>query len=200
MTVDPKLLEILVCPLTRTTLRHDRERQELLSRAAGLAYPIRGGMPIMLAGEARDTLDALIAANPKYRSSDGHLLYARALEAMGETAAALHEYETLAPGYPGEEGRARYAQLLLRDGQRDKAQAVFNDIIRRSSLAPDYYRRDQRECQRDQNERQCRREPLGQDQIHECGDHREAEKDEHLRSLSSSGERTVKARATAARR
>ena len=98
-----------------------------------------------LAGEARDTLDALIAANPKYRSSDGHLLYARALEAMGETAAALHEYETLAPGYPGEEGRARYAQLLLRDGQRDKAQAVFNDIIRRSSLAPDYYRRDQRE-------------------------------------------------------
>lgn len=98
-----------------------------------------------LAGEARDTLDALIAANPKYRSSDGHLLYARALEAMGETAAALHEYETLAPGYPGEEGRARYAQLLLRDGQRDKAQSVFNDIIRRSSLAPDYYRRDQRE-------------------------------------------------------
>ena len=104
-------------------------------------------MPIenSVGGGVIDTLDALIAANPKYRSSDGHLLYARALEAMGETAAALHEYETLAPGYPGEEGRARYAQLLLRDGQRDEAQAVFNDIIRRSSLAPDYYRRDQRE-------------------------------------------------------
>ena len=54
MTTDPKLLEILVCPLTRTTLRYDPERQELLSRAAGLAYPIRGGMPIMLAAEARE--------------------------------------------------------------------------------------------------------------------------------------------------
>ena len=54
MTVDPKLLEILVCPLTRTTLRYDRERQELLSRAAGLAYPIRDGVPVMLAAEARE--------------------------------------------------------------------------------------------------------------------------------------------------
>jgi uncharacterized protein len=54
MTVDPKLLEILVCPLTRTTLRYDRERQELLSRAAGLAFPIRNGMPVMLAAEARE--------------------------------------------------------------------------------------------------------------------------------------------------
>ena len=54
MTTDPKLLEILVCPLTRTMLRYDRERQELISRAAGLAYPIRGGVPIMLATEARE--------------------------------------------------------------------------------------------------------------------------------------------------
>jgi hypothetical protein len=97
------------------------------------------------AREARDTLDALIAANPNYRSTDGHLLYARALEAMGEIGAALHEFETLAPSYPGEEGRARYAQLLRRNGEEDKAQDVFRDILRRSSLAPDYYRRDQRE-------------------------------------------------------
>ncbi|HXS05628.1 MAG TPA: Trm112 family protein [Rhizomicrobium sp.] len=54
MTTDPKLLEVLVCPLTRTTLRYDRERQELLSRAAGLAYPIRDGVPVMLAAEARE--------------------------------------------------------------------------------------------------------------------------------------------------
>ena len=54
MTTDPKLLEIMVCPLTRTLLRYDRERQELISRAAGLAYPIRGGVPIMLAAEARE--------------------------------------------------------------------------------------------------------------------------------------------------
>ena len=51
--VDPKLLEILVCPVTKTTLEYDRERQELISRAAGLAYPIRDGIPIMLPDEAR---------------------------------------------------------------------------------------------------------------------------------------------------
>jgi uncharacterized protein YbaR (Trm112 family) len=51
---DPKLLEILVCPVTKTTLVYDREKQELVSRAAGLAYPIRGGVPIMLPGEARE--------------------------------------------------------------------------------------------------------------------------------------------------
>ena len=43
--LDPKLLEILVCPLTKTTLAYDAERQELISRAAGLAYPIRDGIP-----------------------------------------------------------------------------------------------------------------------------------------------------------
>jgi uncharacterized protein YbaR (Trm112 family) len=51
--VDPKLLEILVCPLTKTTLEYDRERQELISRAARLAFPIRDGIPIMLEEEAR---------------------------------------------------------------------------------------------------------------------------------------------------
>jgi uncharacterized protein YbaR (Trm112 family) len=51
--VDPKLLEILVCPLTKTTLHYDRARQELVSEAAGLAYPIRDGIPIMLPEEAR---------------------------------------------------------------------------------------------------------------------------------------------------
>jgi uncharacterized protein YbaR (Trm112 family) len=51
--VDPKLLEILVCPVTRGTLEYDRAAQELISRSAGLAYPIRDGIPIMLADEAR---------------------------------------------------------------------------------------------------------------------------------------------------
>jgi uncharacterized protein YbaR (Trm112 family) len=51
--VDPKLLEILVCPLTKTPLDYDAERQELISRQAGLAYPIRDGIPIMLPDEAR---------------------------------------------------------------------------------------------------------------------------------------------------
>jgi uncharacterized protein YbaR (Trm112 family) len=55
--VDPRLLEILVCPVTRTALEYDREAGELISRAAGLAYPIRDGIPIMLPEEARQ-LDA----------------------------------------------------------------------------------------------------------------------------------------------
>ena len=51
--VDPRLLEILVCPLTKAALRYDRTRQELVSIEAGLAYPIRDGIPIMLVDEAR---------------------------------------------------------------------------------------------------------------------------------------------------
>ncbi len=55
---DPKLLEILVCPVTHTTLEYDAQAGELISRAAGLAYPIRDGIPIMLADEARRLDDA----------------------------------------------------------------------------------------------------------------------------------------------
>ncbi|MDB3952644.1 Trm112 family protein [Alphaproteobacteria bacterium] len=51
--VDPKLLEILVCPITKGPLQYDRENQELISEQAKLAYPIRDGIPIMLEGEAR---------------------------------------------------------------------------------------------------------------------------------------------------
>lgn len=52
--VDPKLLELLVCPVSKTRLEYDASSAELISRAAGLAYPIRDGIPIMLAGEARE--------------------------------------------------------------------------------------------------------------------------------------------------
>jgi hypothetical protein len=52
-TVDPKLLEILVCPVTKGPLRYDKQAQELISEKAGLAYPIRDGIPVMLADEAR---------------------------------------------------------------------------------------------------------------------------------------------------
>lgn len=51
--VDPRLLEILVCPVTKETLVYDRAANELISKAAGLAYPIRDGIPIMLPEEAR---------------------------------------------------------------------------------------------------------------------------------------------------
>jgi uncharacterized protein YbaR (Trm112 family) len=55
--IDPRLLEILVCPLTKGPLRYDRGAQELISEEAGLAYPIRDGIPIMLVDEARPLRD-----------------------------------------------------------------------------------------------------------------------------------------------
>ena len=51
-TVDPRLLEVVVCPVTRGTLSYDRARQELVSKGAKLAFPIRDGVPILLVGEA----------------------------------------------------------------------------------------------------------------------------------------------------
>ena len=61
--VDPKLLEILVCPVTKGPLEYDSERQELISRQAGLAYPIRDGIPIMLPDEARTLDDKALSAD-----------------------------------------------------------------------------------------------------------------------------------------
>jgi len=61
MEVDPKLLEILVCPLTKGPLVYDREKKELVSKKAGLAYPIRDGIPIMLADEARPLSESEMA-------------------------------------------------------------------------------------------------------------------------------------------
>ena len=58
--VDPRLLEILICPVSRQPLAYDRAAGELISKKARLAYPIRGGIPIMLVDEARD-LDKAIA-------------------------------------------------------------------------------------------------------------------------------------------
>lgn len=56
--IDPKLLEFLVCPITKSVLSYSAERQELISKAAGLAYPIRDGIPIMIPDEARVLSDA----------------------------------------------------------------------------------------------------------------------------------------------
>ena len=55
--MDPKLLELLVCPVTKGPLRFDEERQELISQSARLAYPVRDGMPILLENEARPLED-----------------------------------------------------------------------------------------------------------------------------------------------
>lgn len=56
-TVDRHLLEALVCPVTRAPLKYDRDAQELISKGAGLAYPIRNGIPVMLVDEARKLED-----------------------------------------------------------------------------------------------------------------------------------------------
>jgi uncharacterized protein YbaR (Trm112 family) len=61
MDVDPKLLEILVCPVTKGPLIYDRVRQELISKKAGLAYPIKDGIPVMLPDEARPLSESELA-------------------------------------------------------------------------------------------------------------------------------------------
>jgi hypothetical protein len=95
--------------------------------------------------ESKQTLDELIAANPSYKSSEGHLLYARSVEATGDVAGALHEYETLAASFPGEEGRVRYGLLLKRSGDRNRANGIFNETLIRAAALPKYYQREQRE-------------------------------------------------------
>jgi uncharacterized protein YbaR (Trm112 family) len=62
--MDPKLFELLVCPVTKGPLDYNREKQELISRSARLAYPVRDGIPIMLEGEARTLSGDELAALP----------------------------------------------------------------------------------------------------------------------------------------
>ncbi|MDR0274719.1 MAG: Trm112 family protein [Burkholderiaceae bacterium] len=62
--MDPKLLELLVCPVTKGPLDYDREKNELVSRSARLAYPVRDGIPIMLESQARTLSDEELAALP----------------------------------------------------------------------------------------------------------------------------------------
>ena len=62
--MDPKLLELLVCPVTKGPLDHDREKHELISRSARLAYPVRDGIPVMLESEARTLSDEELAELP----------------------------------------------------------------------------------------------------------------------------------------
>lgn len=95
--------------------------------------------------QARETLDALMAANPNFRSSDGHLLHARALQEKGDIVKALQEYEAIAAGFPGEEARLRYALLLSSQAHPDRACEHWGGILKRPDTAPAYYRREQRE-------------------------------------------------------
>ncbi|HTW39071.1 MAG TPA: tetratricopeptide repeat protein [Steroidobacteraceae bacterium] len=94
---------------------------------------------------ARMTLDELIRLNPDFRSPDGHLLYARALEAEGNIAKALEEYKALAPAYPGAEASVRYAQLLKAQGKSAEAATVVRELLEQARIAPAHYRRAQRD-------------------------------------------------------
>jgi hypothetical protein len=93
---------------------------------------------------ARATLDDLIRLNPDFRSPEGHLLYARALEEEGNTDKALEEYKVLAPSYPGAEAAVRYAQLLLAKGRREEAQKIARELLEQARIAPGHYRRAQK--------------------------------------------------------
>ncbi len=88
---------------------------------------------------ARQTLDDLIRLNPDFRSPQGHLLYARALEGEGNVAKALDEYKVLATSYPGAEAGARYAQLLKSQGKPDDARKVAQEMLEASRIAPAHY-------------------------------------------------------------
>ncbi len=93
---------------------------------------------------ARTTLDELVRLNPDFRSPEGHLLYARALESEGNVAKALEEYKVLAPSYPGAEASVRYAQLLKAQGNGTEAASVARELLEQARIAPAHYRRAQR--------------------------------------------------------
>ncbi|GMQ92093.1 MAG: tetratricopeptide repeat protein [Gammaproteobacteria bacterium] len=90
-----------------------------------------------------DTLDHLIASNPNYKSQDGHLLYARAKESLGDTATAIEEYEALCAYYSGAEAKCRYAQLLKQQGDHERAEKFFREIINTAERSSRHHRKQQ---------------------------------------------------------
>lgn len=95
--------------------------------------------------DTRNTLDLLIEKNPDFKSPDGHLLYARAVEACGDDDKALDEYKAVAAYYAGAEAPLRYGQILERLGKAEDALAQYEEIISNAELAPRHYRKAQRE-------------------------------------------------------
>ena len=94
---------------------------------------------------ARATLDELIRLNPDFRSPQGHLLYARALESEGNIAKAIEEYSVVSHSYPGAEAAVRFAQLLTAQGRRDEAHKVVQELLDEARIAPAHYRRAQKD-------------------------------------------------------
>lgn len=94
---------------------------------------------------ARQTLDELITNNPDFKSAEGHLLYARALEAEGNVDKALGEYQALGKFYSGAEAMYRHAMLLKRQGQTDRANVLLKELLANAELAGAVFRKEQRE-------------------------------------------------------
>jgi hypothetical protein len=93
----------------------------------------------------KETLDALKDTNPDYRSPEGHLLFARALEQCDDLDNAEAEYATVATYYPGVEARVRYAQLLERVDKIELARKEYEDIVAAAELAPAHFRKMQKQ-------------------------------------------------------
>jgi hypothetical protein len=91
----------------------------------------------------RETLDHLIAANPSFKSPEGHLLYARALEGEGNVPKALEEYAAVAGYFAGAEAPLRHAQLQAKLGQHAEARQTLNALLEHARLAPRHYRQAQ---------------------------------------------------------
>jgi hypothetical protein len=91
------------------------------------------------------TLDDLIAFNPEFRSTEGHLLYAQTHLALGDFEKALQEYAAVQTNYPGEQARYEYAALLIRMGKTDKARVILEALKKRVNVSPAHYQKLQAE-------------------------------------------------------
>ncbi|MEK7989388.1 MAG: tetratricopeptide repeat protein [Thiotrichaceae bacterium] len=86
--------------------------------------------------DCKHVLEQLIKTNPDFKSQDGHLLYARTLDALEDHNAALHEYSVLSDYYSGYEAKCRYALLLKKWGHSEQANSLFNEIIQHAQNLP----------------------------------------------------------------
>ncbi len=95
--------------------------------------------------KTKQILEALIESNPEFKNQEAHLLFARSVQKLGETEKALEEYEVLASYYSGAEAKYRYAVLLRRLGDVDKAKALLVNIVQTSNQFGKHYRSMNRE-------------------------------------------------------
>lgn len=128
---------IRICTEARTGLFED-DPKILLALAAAQFAAARHA-------DAIATLDYLREKNPSFRSADGHLVYARALEESGATQRALEEYAALVNYYPGAEARVRQAMLYKKLGDKTRALELFEAVLKDARLAPKHFRRSERE-------------------------------------------------------